>query len=49
MVANHFLDDVEMGPFLREQTVHMCKQFHQDVRSLSERLVLYHNNIALCR
>jgi len=37
MVANHFLDDVEMGQDRRLQAVQMCKLFHQDVRSLSER------------
>ncbi|XP_076804480.1 dynein axonemal heavy chain 3-like isoform X3 [Clavelina lepadiformis] len=37
MVANHFLDDVEMGQSMRQEAVQVCKLFHQDVRSLSER------------
>ncbi len=37
LVANRYLDDVEMSQHVREQTVLMCRHFHQSVRSLSER------------
>ncbi|ESO88893.1 hypothetical protein LOTGIDRAFT_125424 [Lottia gigantea] len=36
LVANNFLDDVEMTQEVREETVVMCKHFHQSVRALSE-------------
>ena len=35
LVANKFLDDVEMSTEVRSETVVMCKHFHQSVRSLS--------------
>ncbi|XP_055958183.1 dynein axonemal heavy chain 3 [Patella vulgata] len=35
LVANKFLDDVEMTQEVREETVVMCKHFHQSVRALS--------------
>uniref|UniRef100_H2YSE7 AAA+ ATPase domain-containing protein n=1 Tax=Ciona savignyi TaxID=51511 RepID=H2YSE7_CIOSA len=34
MVANHFLDEVEMSQSMRQAAVKMCKYFHQDVRLL---------------
>ena len=37
MVAKHFLDDVEMDQSMHQKAVQMCKLFHQDVRSLSDR------------
>ena len=37
LVANKFLDDVEMSQEVREETVIMCKHFHQSVRALSEK------------
>nr|XP_039250666.1 dynein heavy chain 3, axonemal-like [Styela clava] len=37
MVANTFLDEVEMSNDIRQQTVIMCKKFHQSVRLLSEK------------
>lgn len=37
MVANSFLDEVEMNNELREMTVIMCKKFHQSVRLLSKK------------
>lgn len=37
LVANKFLDDVEMTQHIREQTVVLCKHFHQGVRALSDR------------
>ena len=37
LVANKFLDDVEMTDEVREETVVMCKHFHESVRALSER------------
>ncbi|XP_076448252.1 dynein axonemal heavy chain 3-like [Babylonia areolata] len=35
LVANKFLDDVEMSTEIRDETVVMCKHFHESVRSLS--------------
>ena len=35
LVANKFLDDVEMSTEIRSETVVMCKHFHESVRSLS--------------
>ncbi|XP_063719575.1 dynein axonemal heavy chain 3-like [Symsagittifera roscoffensis] len=35
-VATRYLDDVEMNPEVRKEVTHMCKQFHQDVRQLSD-------------
>ena len=37
MVANKFLEDVELDDDVRIQTVVMCKQFHESVRTTSER------------
>ena len=37
MVANKFLDDVEMTNHVREQSVIMCKHFHESVRALSQK------------
>ena len=37
VVAQRFLEDVEMMDELRARCVSMCQQFHQDTRSLSER------------
>ena len=37
LVANKFLDDVEMSQEVRDETVIMCKHFHQSVRALSEK------------
>ncbi|XP_065937642.1 dynein axonemal heavy chain 3 isoform X7 [Magallana gigas] len=37
LVANKFLEDVEMSDEVRTQTIYMCKHFHQSVRMLSER------------
>ncbi|XP_048589777.1 dynein axonemal heavy chain 3-like isoform X2 [Nematostella vectensis] len=37
MVANKFLDEVEMSREVRQECVSMCKHFHQSVRSISER------------
>uniref|UniRef100_H2YSE0 AAA+ ATPase domain-containing protein n=1 Tax=Ciona savignyi TaxID=51511 RepID=H2YSE0_CIOSA len=37
MVANHFLDEVEMSQSMRQAAVKMCKYFHQDVRLLSDK------------
>lgn len=39
LVANKFLEDVEMSDEVRTQTIYMCKHFHQSVRMLSERSV----------
>ena len=39
LVANKFLDDVEMSQDVREETVVMCKHFHESVRKLSEKYV----------
>ncbi|XP_057310450.1 dynein axonemal heavy chain 3-like isoform X2 [Hydractinia symbiolongicarpus] len=37
MVANKFLQDVEMEEHVRNASVVMCKSFHESVRKLSER------------
>ncbi|KAK7101861.1 hypothetical protein V1264_020177 [Littorina saxatilis] len=37
LVANKFLDDVEMSTEVRNETVVMCKHFHESVRTLSVR------------
>ncbi|XP_052779096.1 dynein axonemal heavy chain 3-like isoform X2 [Mya arenaria] len=37
LVANKFLDDVEMTNEVRSETVVMCKHFHESVRALSEK------------
>eukprot|EP00118_Oscarella_pearsei_P019988 m.215265 g.215265 ORF g.215265 m.215265 type:complete len:3605 (+) comp39831_c0_seq13:113-10927(+) len=37
LVANKFLEDVELEDDVRQQTVFMCKHFHQSVRLLSEK------------
>lgn len=37
MVANKFLDDVEMSREVRGECVSLCKHFHQSVRGISER------------
>ncbi|CAB4020579.1 dynein heavy chain 3, axonemal-like, partial [Paramuricea clavata] len=37
MVANKFLDDVEMSYNVRKEVVFMCKYFHESVRALSEK------------
>lgn len=37
LVANKFLDDVEIADDIRKQTVVMCKHFHQSIVSLSEK------------
>ncbi|XP_066284547.1 dynein axonemal heavy chain 3-like isoform X3 [Branchiostoma lanceolatum] len=37
LVANKFLDEVEMSQEVRDEAVVMCKHFHQSVRALSDR------------
>ena len=37
MVANKFLDEVEMSREVRGECVSLCKHFHQSVRGISER------------
>jgi len=37
MVANKFLEDVDLEDEVRSQTISMCKQFHESVRLMSER------------
>ena len=37
MVANKFLEEVEMEDPMKLQCVSMCQHFHQSVRSLSEK------------
>ena len=37
MVANKFLEDVELDDHVRLETVTMCKHFHESVRLMSER------------
>lgn len=37
LVANKYLDEVEMSQEVREQAVVMCKHFHQSVRAMSVR------------
>ena len=37
MVANRFLEDVDMEDDVRASCVFLCKHFHQSVRKLSEK------------
>ena len=37
LVANTFLEDVELSNEVRAETVTLCKRFHLDVRDLSEK------------
>jgi hypothetical protein len=37
LVANKFLDDVEINDDIRQQTIEMCKVFHKSVVTLSTR------------
>lgn len=39
IVAQRFLDDVEMVDSIKEGCVEMCKEFHQSTRSLSEKFL----------
>jgi len=41
MVANKFLQDVEMNDDIRSASVIMCKSFHESVRMLSERFFFF--------
>lgn len=41
MVANKFLDDVEMSYNVRKEVVLMCKYIHEGVRSLSEKYAIF--------
>ena len=41
MVANKFLEEVELEDNVRAQTVFMCKHFHQAVRTLSGKSVIH--------
>ena len=41
MVANKFLEEVDMAHEVRKECVFMCKYFHESVRELSDRLVCY--------
>ena len=37
MVANKFLEEVDLDDDIRRETVVMCKHFHQSVRLLSDK------------
>ena len=37
IVAQRFLEDVEMDELIKAQCVDMCKEFHQSTRKLSEK------------
>lgn len=37
MVANKFLEEVDMALEVRKKCVFMCKYFHESVRELSDR------------
>ncbi|EDV21418.1 uncharacterized protein TRIADDRAFT_60039 [Trichoplax adhaerens] len=37
MVANYYLDDVEMDSRIRTESVSLCKYFHESIRALSNR------------
>ena len=41
MVANKFLEEVELEDHVRTETVHMCKFFHESVRRISEKCEKY--------
>lgn len=50
MVANKFLEEVEMTDHIRKECVLMCKYFHESVRMTSERYVIcYLGSISLDR
>lgn len=36
MVANKFLEDMELDDDVRKECVFMCKHFHESVRKMSE-------------
>ena len=40
MVANKFLEDVDLEDNVRLETVTMCKHFHESVRKISEKYVV---------
>ena len=48
MVANKFLEEVDMAHDVRKECVFMCKYFHESVRELSDRSVC-HQLISLAR
>ena len=46
MVANKFLEEVELSDEIRIATVFLCKHFHESVRQLSQKsvtIVAYHS------
>jgi len=43
LVANKFLDDVEINDEIRQQTIEMCKVFHKSVVTLSTRFFFQTN------
>jgi len=48
MVANKFLEDVELAEQVRAATVVMCKRFHESVRLMSDQYyaeLLRHNYV----
>ena len=44
MVANKFLEEVDMAHEVRKECVFMCKYFHESVRQLSDRSVCFSLN-----
>ena len=40
IVAQRFLDDVEMEDSIKDGCVEMCKEFHQTTRKLSDRYLV---------
>jgi len=48
MVANKFLEDVDMEDNVRSQSIVMCKHFHESVRLMSQKyydMLLHHNYV----
>ena len=48
MVANKFLEDVDMEDNVRSQSIVMCKHFHESVRLMSQKyydMLLRHNYV----
>ena len=51
MVANKFLEDVDLEDSVRSETIVMCKHFHESVRLMSEQYfdtLRRHNYVTPC-
>ena len=41
MVAKKFLEEIELDTSVKNESINMCKAFHENIRILSERYVKY--------